>query len=154
MKRSFLVFVFSVLAVPFVVYALPALSEANIKKHSPTIRYWNIKAGGETTGTVTRQEGSFKVERETKIRQGSVCHNYGESCFCASSVKFRIIPSVESQWAALVDTGTQSETSCPDGIQPTGDKVSQSLTPEESAKKRQEIMDMKKAKRKSSLPGL
>lgn len=128
-------------------HALPEIKIENLVVNNPKIVYWNVQTtGAMRDGTVTENAGALKVVRPTRIQDGSVCHNYGTSCYC-TPVKYRITPSLETKWRVLIDSGKRQAAECPAGVSPTGDADSTSLTREEAKARREAIMAEKKAKR-------
>jgi len=129
-------------------HALPAVAAENLVVQNPKIVYWNVQASGSPRdGSTTTDEGPRgKRIRPTKIQDGSVCHNYGQSCYCTPA-KFRITPSLESKWHVLVDSKDRKEVACKSGVQPTGHADSKALTREEAKSKREALMQERRARR-------
>lgn len=134
-------------AVSPVAYAVPDIAAESLIVQSPRIKYWDVKTTGSMREGTTTQEGAIvDVVRPTRIQDGSLCHNYGTSCYC-TPVKYRITPSVESKWHVLVDSAKRQTIECPAGVTPTGDADSTALTREEAKARRDAIKAEKKAKR-------
>ena len=129
-------------------HALPAITADNLLTHNPKIVFWNVeKTGPLPDGTTTTDEGPRgKLIRPTKIQDGSVCHNSGQSCYC-TPVKYRITPSLESKWHVLIHAKDRQEAACKAGVHPTGHADSKSLTRDEAKARREALIAERKAQR-------
>ncbi len=128
--------------------ALPAITADKLVTQNPKIVFWNVERSGPLRdGTTTTDEGPRgKLIRPTKIQDGSLCHNFGQSCYC-TSVKYRITPSLESRWHVLIDAKDRKEAACKAGVSPTGHADSKSLTRDEAKARRDELIAERKAQR-------
>lgn len=115
---------------------VPELVTKNVSVARADIRIWDVeptspvRQGSSTSseqgtldiawsdGTTTSHDATYRTTSGTLFQDGKVCHNYGPSCYCGTTV-FRF-ESGATMWKFGTPSNNQP-VACPSGVTPTGD---------------------------------